>query len=100
MSNSEIQSLDLILRERRQITLPAELCEKLGLQVGDRLEVHFDGDTLVIKPKKALALRALREIQAAFAASGLTEKELQEGGRKIREEIFKERYAQKVPRLS
>jgi AbrB family looped-hinge helix DNA binding protein len=100
MSNPESQSLDLILRERRQITLPAELCQKLGLQVGDRLEVRLDGNTLMVKPKKALALRALREIQAAFAASGITEEVLQESGRKIREEIFEERYAQKTPRLS
>ncbi|MEW6232932.1 MAG: AbrB/MazE/SpoVT family DNA-binding domain-containing protein [Chloroflexota bacterium] len=65
------------MRERRQITLPAELCERLGRRVGDRLEVRLEDDTLVVKPKKTLALRALREIQAAFAASGMTEEELQ-----------------------
>ncbi len=93
MSNPKTQSLDVVLRDRRQITLPAELCTKLGLQVGDRLEVRLEDDTLVVKPKKALALRALREIQAAFAASGMTEEELQESGRKIREEIYRERHA-------
>ena len=100
MATLQLEAIDLVLRDRRQITLPIEVCEKLGLQPGDRLELQIVEDGVVIKPKKALALRALRDIQAAFAASGITEEELQEGGRKIREEIYKQRYAPKTPDLS
>jgi AbrB family looped-hinge helix DNA binding protein len=69
---------DVTLRPKRQITLPAEICEALGLQVGDRLELSVSNNALVVKPKKALALEALREIQSAFAASGVSEQELQD----------------------
>ena len=92
-------TLDVILRDRRQVTLPAEVCERMGLQTGDRLEMHLEDDTLVVKPKKGLALSALREIQAAFAVSGIREEELQQSGQEIREEIYRERHVQKVPRL-
>lgn len=46
-----------------------------------------------------LVREILREIQASFAASGMTEEELQEGGRKVREGIYRERYGQKAPPL-
>lgn len=92
-------TLDVILRDRRQVTLPAPVCEKMGLQTGDRLEMRVEDDTLVVKPKKGLALRALREIQAAFAASGIREEELQQSGQEIREEIYRQRHDPKAPRL-
>ena len=92
-------TLDVILRGRRQVTLPAQVCERMGLQTGDRLEMRVEDDTLVVKPKKGLALHALREIQAAFAASGIREEDLQQSGREIREEIYGQRHDQKVPRL-
>src|SRR5215211_700800 len=77
---------DVTLRPKRQITLPAEICEALGLQVGDRLQVSVSNNALVVKPRKAVALEALREIQSAFAASGLSEQELQDEGRGVREQ--------------
>jgi len=91
--------VDVIVRERRQITLPAEVCVKLGLEMGDRLEVFVKDDTLVVRPKKTLAIQALREIQTTFSSSGVSEKELLEAGRKIREKIYKERYGKKTTRL-
>ena len=92
-------TLDVILRDRRQVTLPAQVCQRLGLQTGDRLEMRLEDDTLVVKPKRGVALRALREIQAAFAASGITEQELQRSGQEIREQVYRERYGQKTARL-
>lgn len=38
------------------------------------------------------ALAALRSMQAAFASSGISEEELQEGGRNVREDIYRQRY--------
>jgi hypothetical protein len=57
------------------------------------LELALDGSALVAKPKKVAALNALKEIQKAFKRSGITEEELQETGRRVRQEIIKERYA-------
>lgn len=85
--------IDVMLRPKRQITLPREVCEQLGIAPGDMLELALDGSALVAKPKKVAALNALKEIQKAFKRSGITEEELQETGRRVRQEIVKERYA-------
>src|SRR5215216_7814811 len=85
MNPVERPNQDVTLRPKRQITLPAEICDALGLQVGDRLQVSVSNNALVVKPKKALALEALREIQSAFAASGVSEQELQDEGRRVKE---------------
>lgn len=80
------------IRDRRQLTLPPEVCEALGLQVGDSLEVSIVDDALLLKPKKTVALEALREIQRAFAASDLSEEDLQKEGRRVREQLSRNRY--------
>jgi AbrB family looped-hinge helix DNA binding protein len=85
--------IEVMLRPKRQITLPREVCEQLGIAPGDILELALDGSALVAKPKKVAALNALKEIQKAFKRSGITEEELQETGRRVRQEIIRERYA-------
>jgi antitoxin MazE len=38
------------LRERSQVTLPAEIVKKLDLKVGDNLEITLEDDRIIIKP--------------------------------------------------
>ena len=38
------------LRERSQVTLPAEIIRKLDLKAGDNLEITLEDDRIVIKP--------------------------------------------------
>ena len=38
--------------QRRQVVIPKEICEELGLQTGDFVEVKQVKGTVVIKPKK------------------------------------------------
>jgi antitoxin MazE len=38
------------LRERSQITLPAEIVKKLDLKTGDNLEISLEEGKIVIKP--------------------------------------------------
>lgn len=38
------------LRERSQLTLPAEIVKKLDLKTGDNLEITLEEDKIVIKP--------------------------------------------------
>ena len=38
------------LRERSQVTLPAEIVKKLNLKAGDNLEITLEDDRIVIKP--------------------------------------------------
>jgi AbrB family looped-hinge helix DNA binding protein len=40
------------LGQRRQVVIPKEICEDLGLEIGDLVEVRQVKGTVVIKPKK------------------------------------------------
>jgi len=42
------------VKEKFQITLPAEIREKLRLAVGDILEATIQGETIVLKPKTVI----------------------------------------------
>ena len=86
------KTIDVVLRPKRQVTLPREVCERLGIGPGDMLELSVEGSTLVARPKKAVALEALREIREAFKRSGITEEELQETGQRVRRELIRDRY--------
>ena len=90
--NAENKVVDVVLRPKRQITLPKEVCERLGIGPGDMLEVALEGSTFVARPKKAAALDALREIQDAFGRSGVSGEELEEAGRRVRQQVNRERH--------
>jgi AbrB family looped-hinge helix DNA binding protein len=94
MKNIERPNLDITLRPRRQLTLPAQVCEALGLEIGDRLEVSVVEGGMLVKPRKRLTLDALAEIHRAFQETGITEEELQEEGRRVRAELSRSRYGQ------
>jgi bifunctional DNA-binding transcriptional regulator/antitoxin component of YhaV-PrlF toxin-antitoxin module len=85
--------VNVVLRHKRQITLPREVCEQLGIDIGDMLELALEGSALVAKPKKVAALDALREIQEAFERSGIAGDELEETSRRVRREVVRERHA-------
>jgi len=92
----EKKPTDVVLRPKRQVTLPREVCDQLGIQPGDILEVTVEDCTLIARPRKTVALEALKEIQQAFERSGVTEQELQGAGRRIRREVAGERYGAKA----
>lgn len=87
---------DVVLRPKRQVTLPSEICKQLGIGPGDVLELTVTDATIIARPRKTVALEALKEIQQAFQRSGITEKELHKAGRRIRQEVARERYASKT----
>ncbi len=93
---SERKVADVVLRPKRQVTLPKEICNQLGIEPGDVLELTVEDSALIARPRKSVALEALKEIQQAFQRSGITEEELQVAGRRVRQEITKERYSDKV----
>lgn len=88
----EKKTIDIVLRPKRQVTLPREVCDELGIGPGDVLEVSVEDARLVARPKKTAAMEALKEIQKAFERSGITEEELQEAARRAREEIARGRF--------
>lgn len=85
-------TFEATLRERRQLTIPAEVCEALNITLGDRLELALTEDGLLVRSKKALALTALREVQRAFETSNISEEELQAEGRRVRKQLARSRY--------
>lgn len=90
------EEIEIIIRPRRQVTLPSELCQQLGIAVGDRLELRVEGQTLIARPKKALARKALSELRQVFGSAAVSEKELQEYARKVRTELSLEHNEKKA----
>ncbi len=81
-----------VLRPRRQLTLPRDICRQLGIEVGDQVELSAEDGMLIVTPSRKLALNALAEIRNAFARSGVPEDELQRAARETRKELIRERY--------
>ena len=63
----------------------------MGVTVGDSIEIKVEGKKAVLKPKKQIALEALKEMQRIVRESGISEKEMQENVRRIRRQINEER---------
>ncbi|MBI2053154.1 MAG: AbrB/MazE/SpoVT family DNA-binding domain-containing protein [Candidatus Sungbacteria bacterium] len=62
--------------QRRQIVIPKEICDALGLQTGDFVEVKRVKATVVIKPKKLIdADEVLTPDQRAMVNAGLSKAE-------------------------
>lgn len=93
---SERKATDVVLRPKRQLTLPKKVCDRLGVEAGDVLELTVEDSVLIAKPRKSVALESLKEIQQAFQRSGITEEKLQKAGRRVRQEIARERYGAEV----
>lgn len=82
---------DVVLRPKRQITLPKDICDQLGIGPGDTLELIVEESVLKATPKKHKALDALNEIQETFRRSGISEGELLKEARNTRQEMARER---------
>ncbi|MDD5190256.1 MAG: AbrB/MazE/SpoVT family DNA-binding domain-containing protein [Dehalococcoidales bacterium] len=82
---------DIVVRPKRQVTLPKDICQRLGIETGDTLEITVVGATMVARPKKTLAMEALNEIREAFKRSGVTEEQLLEATRVVRHPKLTER---------
>ncbi len=83
------------IRQRRQITLPADLCQEINLETGDSLEIELKDGSLVLTPSRKRALDALTAIRKAFQESGITEKELQRTAKEMRRKLVRQRYGTK-----
>ena len=85
------------LRGRRQLTLPRDVCEALKVRPGDWLNLELVEGALLVRPSKKVALDAIRAIQHALEEAGVTEEELLESGRRIREEMVREKWPHLFP---
>jgi AbrB family looped-hinge helix DNA binding protein len=64
------------LGQRRQVVIPKEICDELGLQEGDFVEVTSTAGKVIIKPKKMVdADEVLTPVQQAIIDKRLAEAE-------------------------
>lgn len=74
------------------LTLPMELRESLGLQIGDTLKVMQTDDYVLLIPKRLLVPEFAEYMSKLLAEKGLTVDDLLASGEEIRDELFQERY--------
>jgi AbrB family looped-hinge helix DNA binding protein len=82
---------DVVIRPKRQVTIPKDICDQLGIGPGDILELVVEESVLKATPKKRKALDALNEIRETFTRYGISEEELLKEARRTRREIAFER---------
>lgn len=80
------------IRDRRQITLPADVLAQLNLVVGDRLAIQVKQQELIAKPVCEQAIDTLKAIQKVFQKAKISEVELQTAGRRLRKKLAEEIY--------
>lgn len=80
------------VQKKGQVTIPAELRDKLGLKEGDLVAFIETDDGILISPQEVLAMRALDRIGAALKEQGISFDELMESGREERGKIIEEKY--------
>jgi bifunctional DNA-binding transcriptional regulator/antitoxin component of YhaV-PrlF toxin-antitoxin module len=83
----------LQLRQRGNLTLPADLRSKYGIQPGDALHLIDLGGIFVLAPATPLVGELSREIEQARLDAGLTMDELLKGLQQQREQYYQEKYA-------
>lgn len=83
------------IRERRQITLPAEVLNQLKLTVGDSLVLSIDDQKLTAKPLQKQSVETLTALQNVIQKTNVSESEFQNSGQKIRAKIVKEIYGKR-----
>ena len=70
--------------------MPADVCDALGVDVGDAIDMEVTDGALVMKPARVRALDALEAIRRAFAESGVTLPELLQEGERQRQKTLRE----------
>ena len=80
------------MQKKGQVTIPAEMRDKLGIKEGDLVAFIETDEGILISPQEVLALRALDRIGAALKGKGISLDELIDAGREERGSIVKEKY--------
>ncbi|TEU13543.1 MAG: hypothetical protein E3J21_18285 [Anaerolineales bacterium] len=84
------------LRERGQITLPAQLREELGVDVGDFFTIVKVDSYVVMTPKRLMVSEVTSQLEQLLAEKGLTLDDLLRGLEDERARLFEEQYGQLV----
>jgi len=77
-----------VVQEKGQVTIPAEIRRKLGLEKGDLVAFVETEQGVLISPQETIAMDALDRIGKVLREKGLTLEELMESGREIRGKLL------------
>src|SRR6266542_1456588 len=80
------------VQEKGQVTLPAQVREKLGLKKGDLVAVVETDEGILISPQEIVATKALDRIGEVLKERGLSLNKLIESGREVRGSIIEKKY--------
>ena len=80
------------VQAKGQVTIPAEIREKLGLEKGDLVAFIETEHGVLISPQEVVAMDALDQIGQALKERGIDLQEMIESGREIRGQLLKEEY--------
>ena len=90
--------INIQVRQRGTLTLPADLREKYAIRAGDTFRlVDLDG-IFVLTPMVPMVPELAREIERARIEAGLSTEEMLQGLREQRERYYAEKYASEVER--
>ena len=78
------------VQEKGQVTIPAEIRQKLNLKKGDLVTFVETEQGVMIKPAEVIVSEALDEIGKTLKENGISLEDLLERGREIRGEIIEE----------
>lgn len=93
MSQEEIVKVT----SKGQVTIPVGLREKAGLKKGSYIYMKSLGDVVLMKRVEELGLEEISDIlNRAAREKGLTKALLEKDVERIREKLWKERYAKKA----
>ncbi|MDO8283322.1 MAG: AbrB/MazE/SpoVT family DNA-binding domain-containing protein [Thermodesulfovibrionia bacterium] len=82
------------IRERGQLTIPAEFRKKLGLEENDAVNMIKVGDSLLITQKRLVGDALSEKMEKAMKKEGLTLDDLLSDLHKQRKQYSKEAYGQ------
>lgn len=71
---------------RHAITLPAELCRELGIEVGDSVELEVRGDAVELRPAPEQRLYSLNELNGILRPFFKDWDDIQQHIKELREE--------------
>lgn len=80
------------VQAKGQVTIPAEIRQKLGLEKGDLVAFIETDDGVLISPQEIVAMKSLDRIGQALGERGIHLEEMIASGRDIRGQLIKEEY--------
>lgn len=82
------------IQDNGQVTLPAELCKRLGLKKGDLVALVETRDGVLVTRQEVLATKALDRIGDILGERGYSLEDLIDSGREERGALVAERYGE------